>query len=265
MSQASGTKRGAGKEAKEGQQRDTEATEQDSFAQLSYVRASMHSFALVSSNMRSYVGEKRKRKLQYLQQLIRDGSNDEHESEPSPDPHDTYARSLSVDYDLAGASQSPYILPSSSDFGPMSSSSTSASYTVAAATSATFDSGHHLAPMHTYVSYPPSWSASVYSPPPPVDVAWTVPSPWMSGMDHSARVAPRPDMYRYTPSPSQPVFEQAHTPSHTPSHEPHVFMSTSDLYGFASTYAPQNQASGSPNVSLPTSSSYYHGHYTGSH
>jgi hypothetical protein len=214
--------------------------------------------------MRSCVGEKRKRKLQYLQKLIRDGSNDEQESEPSPDPHDPYARSLSADYDLAGTSQSPYRLPSSSDFGSMSSSSTSASYAMAAATSVTFDSGHHLVPTHTYASFPPSWGAPIYSPPPPVDVAWTVPSPWMSGMDYPTRVAPRPDMYRYTSPPSQPVFEQSYTPSHTPSHQPHEFLSTSDLYGFGSTYAPQSQASGNPNVSLSTSSSYYQGHYTGS-
>jgi hypothetical protein len=208
-----------------------------------------------------YLGEKRKRKLQYLQQLIRDGSNDDQESEPSLSGHDAYERSLSSDYDVAAASPSPYILPANSNFTSMSSSSTPASHPVAAATSVTVNSGHHPAPTHPYAAFPAIWSAPIYSPPPATNIAWNVPSPWMSSMDYPTRVAPRPDIHRYIPPPSQPVFEQAHTPLQ----QPQEFLSTSDFYGFSSTYAHHSQASGDPNVSLPTSSSYYQGRYTGSY
>jgi hypothetical protein len=76
-------------------------------------------------------------------------------------------------------------------------------------------------------------------------------------MEYSARVAPHPETYQYTPRLAQPSFEQ----SHTLLNEPREFLSTSDLYGFGSSYAPQSQASGNPNVSLPTSSQYYQVHY----
>ncbi|KAI4710619.1 hypothetical protein J4E89_004207 [Alternaria sp. Ai002NY15] len=52
--------------------------------------------------------EKRKRKLQYLQQLIRDDSEGRQDSEPSPEQHEVYPRALSADYDITGASPSPY-------------------------------------------------------------------------------------------------------------------------------------------------------------
>jgi hypothetical protein len=207
------------------------------------------------------VGEKRKRKLQYLQHLIRDESNDDQESEPSPSGHDAYARSLSADYDVAGASPSPYILPVNSDFLSMSSSSTTASHSIAVATSATVNSVHHPAPTHPYAAFQPNWSAPIFSPPPAANIAWTVPSPWMSGMDYPTRHAHRPDIYPFIQPPSQPVFEQAHTPLQ----QPQQFLPIPDFYGFGSTYAPQSQAPSDPNVSLPTSSSYYQGHYTGSH
>ena len=212
------------------------------------------------SNVHSRVGEKRKRKLQYLQQLITDGPDDEQASEPSPDQHATYARSLSADYDVAGPSSSPYVLPPNSDFGSMSSSSTPASHPILPATTATFNGSHVLASTHTYPTFPMDWHAPIYSPPPPANVTWTVPSPWMSGLEYSARAAPRPEMYQYTPSSAQPVFEQTHIPSN----EPHEFLSTSDIYGFGASYPPQGQASGNPNVSLPASSPYYQGHYPGS-
>jgi hypothetical protein len=234
--------------------------QQNRIASRNYRMFSPRCTHLLQSHLKC-LGEKRKRKLQYLQHLIRDGSNDDQESEPSPSGHEAYARSLSADYDVAGASPSPYILPANSDFISMSSSSTAVSHPVAAATPASVNSGHHPAFTHPYAAFPPSWSPPIYSPPPPANIAWTVPSPWMSGIDYPARVAPRPDMYRYIPPPSQPVFEQAHTPLQ----QPQEFLTTSDLHGFSSTYGPQSQVSSDLNVSLPTSSSYYQGRYTGSH
>ncbi|KAI4925220.1 hypothetical protein J4E85_007097 [Alternaria conjuncta] len=64
--------------------------------------------------------EKRKRKLQYLQQLIRDDSEGRRESEPSPEQHEVYPRAPSADYDIVGASSSPYQMPSSRVFGASS-------------------------------------------------------------------------------------------------------------------------------------------------
>ncbi|KAF1829535.1 hypothetical protein BDW02DRAFT_145357 [Decorospora gaudefroyi] len=202
--------------------------------------------------------EKRKRKLQYLQQLIQEGSNDREESEPSPERQESYTRSVSTDYDIAGPSSSPYMLPTNSDFNPMSPSSATISNEVLATTATPFSS--HLATTHSYPVFPQIWTSPIYSPPPPANVTWNVPSTWTAGSNYPARVDPRPHMYHYTHSPTETFLEQAQTPSY----RSRDFLTNPDLYGFSASYGVPDQTSGNPNVSLPTSSPYYQEHYPGS-
>ncbi|OAL52364.1 hypothetical protein IQ07DRAFT_369354 [Pyrenochaeta sp. DS3sAY3a] len=186
--------------------------------------------------------EKRKRKLQYLQQLIKDSPNDQQESEPSPEQHDAYARSISADYEVSGPSSSPYLLPSHSDFASMSSTSATVSDPILAASAASFDS-HLLATSQAYSGYETTWNAPIYSPPPPVNMStWNIP-PWMPSIDYSPRVAPRPEAYQYSPPATQPVFEQTHTPLR----QPRELLSNTDMFAFGS-YASQSQTSGMPNM-----------------
>ncbi|KAI4620869.1 hypothetical protein J4E83_005231 [Alternaria metachromatica] len=200
--------------------------------------------------------EKRKRKLQYLQQLIRDDSEGRQDSEPSPEQHEVYPRALSVDCDITGASSSPYQMPSSRVFGE---SSAVANEAILAATVASLDP-HHLAVDQAYPSYPPHWNAHIYSPSPPASIPWNMPPAWMSSLDYSAQAAAttRPSMYRYHTHPSQPSFQHPHTPS--PSNFQREFLPNTDVYGYGANYASHSQTPGNPNVSLPTSYSYspYH-------
>ncbi|KAH6865898.1 hypothetical protein BKA58DRAFT_404435 [Alternaria rosae] len=200
--------------------------------------------------------EKRKRKLQYLQQLIRDDSEGRQESEPSPEQHEVYPRALSADYDIAGANSSPYQMPSSRVLGASSEVTNEA---VLAATVASLDP-HQLAVDQAYPSYPPHWNTHMYSPSPPASIPWNMPPAWMSSLEYSAQptAITRPSMYRYNTHPAQHSFQHPHTPS--TSHLQRDFLSNTDVYGYGPNYTSQSQAPGNPNVSLPTSYSYslYH-------
>jgi hypothetical protein len=190
--------------------------------------------------------EKRKRKLQYLQQLVNDDSDGHQNPEPSPEQHEVYPRSLSADYEVAGpSSSSPYITSTTRAFD---ASSAVATQTILAATAASMDTHHHTAEQ-TY-SYPPNWNTPIYSPPPPPNIPWNMPPTWMSSLaypSHSTTTT-RPPMYRYTTHPTQPLYQQTHTPS--PSYLPsRDFSSNADIYGYSgANYASsQSQADGNLN------------------
>jgi hypothetical protein len=117
------------------------------------------------------VGEKRKRKLQYLQQLVNNDSDSHQDPEPSPEQHEIYPRSLSADYQVAGPSSSPYIVPSDRALRANSAVVTQA---ILAATAASFDT-NHVPAEQAYPPYQPTWNASVYSPPPPPNIPWNMP------------------------------------------------------------------------------------------
>jgi hypothetical protein len=203
------------------------------------------------------IGEKRKRKLQYLQQLIRHDSEGCQDSEPSPEQHEVYMRSLSADYDTAGPSSSPYQPSSNRAFGTSSAVATEA---LLAATVASLDT-HHLAVEQSHPSFPPNWNAPIYSPPPPANIPWNMPPAWTSSLQYSdqATANTRPSIYRYNTHPTQPLFQPAHMPS-----SPYLrreIMSNTDLYGYGTNYTSQSQTPSNLNVSLPTSCSpYYQGH-----
>ena len=206
------------------------------------------------------VGEKRKRKLQYLQQLVNDDSDSHQDPEPSPKQHEIYPRSLSADYQVAGPSSSPYIVPSDRALRANSAVVTQA---ILAATVASFDT-NHVPAEQAYPPYQPTWNASVYSPPPPPNIPWNMPPAWMQSLAYPPQQATitRPPMYRYNTHPAHSTFQQAHT-TPAPSHFPRESLPSSDLYGYSGAdYTYHSQTSSNLNVSLPTSHSpYYQGYH----
>ncbi|KAF1845332.1 uncharacterized protein K460DRAFT_311606, partial [Cucurbitaria berberidis CBS 394.84] len=202
--------------------------------------------------------DKRKRKLQYLQQLIKGDSNNQQDAEPSPEHHNVYARSLTADYEPSGPSSSPYQLPSNNDIGSRSSSSASVSDSIQAASAASFDS-HLLGTTQAYAAFGPNWNAPLYSPPPPLNMSpWNI-SPWMSNIDGTPRVPSRPEVIPHTTPSGPPVFTQAHASSQ----QPRELLSDPNYYTFGSSFGSESQTPGIPNVSLPISSPYYLGLYPG--
>jgi hypothetical protein len=212
-------------------------------------------------NVLFYVGEKRKRKLQYLQQLIRDGSNDEQTPEASPQQHEAHLRSLSAEYD-AVPSSSPYMLPTNNDFASISSSSTTALGPAPVASTASYDT-HMLPTTQTYSPFESSWNSHIYHPPPQPNMAYT--PAWPPSIDYSSRLTPRPENFQFSPPLAQPAFEQATSPYH----HPRELVPNADQYVLGPHYGhytgSQSQTPGIPSVSLPTPSSYFQGHYPGPH
>ncbi|CAN9080400.1 unnamed protein product [Alternaria alternata] len=187
--------------------------------------------------------EKRKRKLQYLQQLVNDDSDSHQDPEPSPEQHEIYPRSLSADYQVAGPSSSPYIVPSDRVLRANSAVVTQA---ILAATVASFDTNHVPAAEQAYPPYQPTWNASVYSPPPPANIPWNMPPAWMQSLAYPPQATiTRPPMYRYNTHPAHSTFQQAHTLA--PSHFARESLPSPDLYSYSADYTYHSQTSSNLN------------------
>jgi hypothetical protein len=196
--------------------------------------------------------EKRKRKLQYLQQLISDDTDDQ-SKQPSPEQQDVYASSHPSDHSIAGPSLSPYRTPANRDISPMSTRKASLN-PIAPATTTSFNS-HHVPTSHAYGAYPSNWNAHPYSPPPPppANPAWNIPSTWAMGFEHTVQPAQH-SMYQYSPEPPAPV---AYDQTQNLSHQPHEYLANTYLYGYGSQPGSQHQVTHNPHVSLPTSAPDY--------
>jgi hypothetical protein len=106
-------------------------------------------------------GEKRKRKLQYLQQLVKDESNDELTPYTSPEEHEAHIRAHSVDYDVAQRS-SPFALPSDRDFTTLGTSGTATLCPIPTTTTSVYDS--RLLPIaQSYSPFEPPWNSPIYA------------------------------------------------------------------------------------------------------
>ncbi|CAI9637445.1 unnamed protein product [Alternaria burnsii] len=187
--------------------------------------------------------EKRKRKLQYLQQLVNNDSDSHQDPEPSPEQHKIYPRSLSADCQVAGPSSSPYTVPFDRALRANSAVVTQA---ILAATVASFDT-NHVPAEQAYSPYQPSWNASVYSPPPPANIPWNMPPAWMESLAYPPQATiTRPPMYRYNDHPAHSTFQQVHkTPA--PSHFPSESLPSPNLYGYSADYTYHSQTSSNLN------------------
>ncbi|CAA9956546.1 bZIP-2 multi-domain protein [Pyrenophora teres f. maculata] len=186
--------------------------------------------------------EKRKRKLQYLQQLIKDDSDGQQETELSPEPQNVYARSLSADYEFAGPSSSPYRTPSASDFSSVHANSTVAPDPILATNTTTFNT-HNATVAPTYPLYPQNWTAPIYPHHPPASVSWNNTPTWVPAPEYIPQPTPRSPMYPYIHPQTQAVYERAHTPSN----QPQQFLANTAVYDHSASYGLQHQKLNIPN------------------
>jgi hypothetical protein len=214
------------------------------------------SHAPYSTNMLFVAGEKRKRKLQYLQQLIKDESNDEQTPYTSPQQHEAHVRNHSADHDVAPSS-SAFTLPSSNHFVTLSTSSTFVLGSEPATGASTYDSG--LLPItQSFSPFEQRWSSPMHETPSPSSMAFM--PVWMSSIEYSPRLA-----HHFLPPVGQDVSAQAASPYHPsrdllPNHDPYIIGLQYEHYSGTEDHTP-----GVSSVSLPTSTSYIQGHYPGQH
>jgi hypothetical protein len=200
-------------------------------------------------------GEKRKQKLQYLQHLIRDGSNDEQTPEPSPEQYGAHLRAVSAEYDTRARS-SPCMLPASDDISSMNSSST--------ATHCQAPPAYDLLPTtQSYLPFQQQWNSPTYDPIPPPNMSYM--PDWAPNMDYLSRLDARSESFQLSPSLGLPAFDQ----SPGPYNHPRQLVPNAEHYDIGPSYGhynkPQSHTPNLPSVSLPTPSSYFPAHYSGPH
>ncbi|EUC45049.1 hypothetical protein COCMIDRAFT_96622 [Bipolaris oryzae ATCC 44560] len=195
--------------------------------------------------------EKRKRKLQYLQQLISDETDDHQRHEPSPEQQETYTPSYSRNHSTIGSSLSPYQIPSIPSNNDLSSlgATSKASQTPIMTTTTTSFGGQHGTASHAYGIYSSNWNAHPYSPPPPppANAAWNVPPAWTLGFEHPVQTSPQPSLYHYSPEPPAPI--AYHQQTQNLSQQSHEYLSNAYVFGYGSSPGPQHQVT--HNLHLP--------------
>ncbi|KAF2116332.1 hypothetical protein BDV96DRAFT_49605 [Lophiotrema nucula] len=204
--------------------------------------------------------EKRKRKLQYLQQLLCDSPNDQQTQQTSPSlepAQDARTRSLSADYRTQEQSLHSAPFTPSLNYASLSSTSGNVIDPVLATSSSPYES-HLLPTAQSFHSIEPSWSApQLYEPPPPHSNIsnWNVPH-WMPDVNYAPQMQGGPEELMYSPPHAQQAFEQMPTPPQQP-HEPvqngNLFILGS--YGHCRRHPDQSQDLS--NVSLRSSSPYH--------
>ncbi|KAH4096364.1 hypothetical protein HBH98_044350 [Parastagonospora nodorum] len=189
--------------------------------------------------------EKRKKKLQYLQRLVEEGSNDGQTPEPTQQPQQAHVSSQ-VSQNDKGLASPPFMLPSASGFVPLNSSGIPALDLAATSSSTTFDS-HRLPTTQTYLPFGSSWNSQTYDSPSPSNTVYT--PAWMNSIGGTPRPTPSPETFHFSAQASQAVFETTTDSYHcagevTPQAEHYALDSPYMSYN-----APQSQA--------PSASSYF--------
>jgi hypothetical protein len=203
----------------------------------------------------SYTGEKRKQKLQYLQHLTKDGSNDEQTPEPSPEQHGAHPCSISPEYDTRARS-SPRMLPASDGVSSMNSSSTATHYQA--------PPYYHLLPTtQSYSPFQQQWNSPTYDPMCPPNMSYM--PDWAPNMSYLSRLDARPESFQLSPSLGLPAFEQ----SPSPYNHPRQLVPNAEHYDLGPSWGHYNKSQSDaptlPSVSLPTPFSYFPAHYSGPH
>ncbi|KAF1969570.1 hypothetical protein BU23DRAFT_237773 [Bimuria novae-zelandiae CBS 107.79] len=198
--------------------------------------------------------EKRKRKLQYLQQLLEDGESPEQAAQAVEEVD--RERMVTPEYHAQRSPASTFTLPSNASFHPLAVTSGNA---IDPIFGTSYERQLGRTPQN-YAPYETSWSAPMYSSSPNVDMAaWSVPT-WMHNVNYTPSTSSRPEEFQYTPpTHAHPTFEQLPTPpqqSRTP--DPDLFVLGS--YGHCRRID-SHQAMGIPNASLPSSASSSPFHY----
>jgi hypothetical protein len=195
-------------------------------------------------------GEKRKRKLQYLQQLLHDHDSGEEQQASRgimDSVEDGRERSMSAEYSV----QSDPInsMGFSPDMGYATMSSASGNIIDPAhATTATY-SNQLLATNRAFPDVQASWSASMYQPPPPMNMPTWDTSQWMPPVDFSQHLlSSRPSSFNFHQAAPQQMYSQVSSPLP----QPQETVPSND-YFFPDQYHPSRRAAthspGVPNVS----------------
>jgi hypothetical protein len=196
-----------------------------------------------------FLGEKRKRKLQYLQQLIKDGGpTDDQQPEVTEQQH--CQRILTPEYYTPETIAKNMTIPPNDNYSALSSSSDGTIGSSIATTATTYQTQFQpTAP--SYPPYDPTWNAPMYEIPAPINI-WNVPT-WIPNIEFSPPMTTRSaDDFDFTPPPhSHDDFHQLPTPPrqmHTP--EPDFFV----MGSYAAQYRRQHEQSmGMSSMSLPSS------------
>ena len=193
-----------------------------------------------------FSGEKRKRKLQYLQQLLRDGESPERAAQTVEERE----RMVTPEYHSQRQPPPVFVVPSNSNFQPLAATSSNAVDPVFPLTTCYDRQLGRTAP--SYASYEDTWSTQIYQSSPSVTIpSWTVPS-WMPNVDYATTASSRSDEFQYTPPPHvHHTFEQVPTPPQQ-SRTPDSDLFLLGTYGHCRR-ADSRQPMGIPNVSVPSS------------
>jgi hypothetical protein len=207
-------------------------------------------------------GEKRKRKLRYLQQLIQDGSNNGRTPDAAHQQED-HLLPPSIEYERRALSSSPFTPPTASrtlSLSPISAPITESHRTVSSVVA--IDQLPTTTEM--YPSFDTSWTNSQYNVPQSVSPSWNYMAP-LPTWNHPLHMASQTQTYDYEAPTGPPVF--AHTTALY--RQSHMLMSNTQPLTIGQSYAPYKDSridrSGISSVSLPPSTSPPQEYYSGLH
>ncbi|PSN60929.1 hypothetical protein BS50DRAFT_578742 [Corynespora cassiicola Philippines] len=191
--------------------------------------------------------EKRKRKLQYLQQLIRDGRTEELTLQDSG-AQDRRTRSLSVDYSR------PLLPGFSHNHEGLNIQSSSAGTLEPALVSTGNYSVHQLPPSHSFTSFETAWSIPVLE---PANVAnwspWSTPA-WMSSTEFEPQITIEPETFPFTATPVTQMYQQLPKPPQ----QPQELIPNADLFVLGPYPSRRDGRTQIPSMSLHPRSPYHH-------
>lgn len=221
--------------------------QQNRIASRNYRKFSTASLLFMHSLMR-FTGEKRKRKLQYLQQLLHDDPAESSDGTSSEAGLNLRSRSVSTEYMGQQQSLDQVPFPPTAEYHVFSSTTGNIMDPIAVTTEP-----YHspfCTPAVPFTSYEPSWSVPIYAPPEAPTSTWNG-SHWVLDLEFSSQAAAScPDEYAYIPPHTQSSFEHVSVPFS--SHE--ETASNSDLFPFDRSHMGQPQ--GIPSVSFQSSIPY---------
>ncbi|KAF2130459.1 hypothetical protein P153DRAFT_218151 [Dothidotthia symphoricarpi CBS 119687] len=155
--------------------------------------------------------EKRKRKLEHLQQQIEDGdSSDRQASQTSPRSCESHTRSSSEEYEVAESSSLPFVLPFNTDVGQLASNGVNELETIPTAIISPFDS-HILATTQSCSALEISWNPPIYDSPLPMRTPW-----WAPDTVSPPQILSSSNELQYAPSPEASSYGQTSAPSQVP-------------------------------------------------
>ncbi|KAF2690170.1 hypothetical protein K458DRAFT_289408 [Lentithecium fluviatile CBS 122367] len=154
--------------------------------------------------------EKRKRKLQYLQQLVNDDDSSEQEAAQLAE-QDQAQRLVTPEFVEQRPTARSMVLPSNSGYSTLSPTSGNMLNPMLATSAAPYDTQYRPS-SQPLPSYEPTWPVSVYDPIPPINISsWNVPN-WMPSIDYTPPMTSRSDAFQFTPPHSHHSFEELSTP-----------------------------------------------------